>query len=96
MSELRHAEAVRPPDRMAAWVASGGAIEAPTDAAANGTHGASGDDGVGASGPTSLQGGCRLDDGLRARRYTTYGDCVDDGLRAAAPTGLHPMCRGGL
>lgn len=81
------------PDLMAAWLASGGALDAHSGvearAARSRQRGAGGDDGLVAGTPTTGGPECPgswVNDGLQARRYTTYGDCVEDELQAGGPT----------
>lgn len=70
---------------MAAWLASGGTIEALDGAAAQAArsrrHAAAGDDGLAAGAYTIPY--CATDDGLQAGRVTGSPPiCVDDGLQA--------------
>lgn len=81
------------PDLMAAWMASGGALDALSDvdtrAARSRRREAGGDDGLAAGTPTTGGPECPgalVNDGLQASRYTTYGDCVEDELQASGPT----------
>lgn len=81
------------PDLMAAWLASGGALDALSDVDARAARsrrcGTSGDDGLVAGTPTTGGPECPgawVNDGLQARRYTTYGDCIEDELLAGGPT----------
>ncbi len=73
-------------DMMAAWRATGGAIEA------MGRSGdrAVGDDGLQAMTPTDFNV-CYVDDGLTATAFSgrPFG-CADDGLQATAPTNFAP------
>ena len=72
---------------MAAWLASGGAIEALNGTAAQAArsrrHAAAGDDGLHAGGYTMLY--CATDDGLQGIVVTGIW-CIDDGLQASGPT----------
>lgn len=76
---------------MAAWLATGGAIEAAGREAAEEDDGLAafgisrsvlycGDDGLAAGYRTGF--GCYLDDGLEAGGHTISWHCADDGLRA--------------
>jgi len=81
-------EATCPSDLMAAWLASGGALD-DAHAAHSRQRGAGRDDGLAAGTPTTGGPECPglwINDGLQARRYTTYGDCVGDELQAGGPT----------
>ncbi len=84
---------------MTAWLASGGALEMQVDvrAADSRRHGAGSDQGLAAGTPTTGGPECPgawVNDGLQARRYTTYGDCVEDGLHAGGPS-VYIMARYG-
>jgi len=74
-------------DMMAAWRATGGAIEA----MGRGGDRAEGDDGLAATMP-SIAFGCRADDGLQATAPTNFAPgygCADDGLAASMHSNGH-------
>lgn len=86
------------PDILAAWWASGGAIEALADVdfqaagdARSRQGGVSGDDGLQASNFTRYA--CVSDDGLAATMNTALASCdAESGLQANRPTTAFPFC----